>query len=83
MAEQFALHHVIRQRGAVQRQERLFATRAAQMAGAGQNILAGTGIADDQQRRIEHRQLARLLQHVTHLGAHRHDVVEFGIVVHR
>lgn len=33
MAKQFALHHIVRQGGTVQRQERLFATWAAQMAG--------------------------------------------------
>ena len=39
------------------------------MAGAGQQLLAGAGFADDEQRRILHRQLARLGQHLFHLLA--------------
>ncbi|MNC46261.1 hypothetical protein D3C75_952710 [compost metagenome] len=83
MAEQLAFRYVIRQCGAIERQERLLATRAAQMAGPGQNIFAGAGIAHNQQWRIQHRQLARLIQHLAHFRTGGNDMIKLGIVVHR
>lgn len=46
------------------------------MAGMGQQIFTGAGVADNQQRRAEHRQLARLLHHVAHFRPHREDLTE-------
>ncbi len=80
VTKQLALSDVIRDRPAVERQERFFAACAAQMAGACQHIFTGAGVANNQQRRIVHRQLARLVDHLTHFRRHRHDVLEFGVI---
>ena len=83
MAEQLAFRHVVGQRGAVERKEGLFAARAAKMTGARQHIFAGARITDNQQRRIEHRQLARLFHHLTHFRTDRDDMLKLAVVVDR
>ena len=42
----------------------------------GEQIFTGTGIADDQQRRAEHSQLASLLDDVAHFRAYGEDLAE-------
>ncbi len=69
IAEQLALGHVIRHGSAVEGHEGVAGAQAGSVTGAGQQLLAGTGLADDEQRRILHRQFARLRQHLFHLGA--------------
>ncbi|MNH44286.1 hypothetical protein D3C79_1064070 [compost metagenome] len=51
------------------------------MAGVCQQIFTRAGIADNQQRRIEHRQFACLIQYLTHFAAYRDNVVEFTVVI--
>ena len=46
------------------------------MAGVRQQIFTRAGVADNQQRRAEHRQLTRLLHHVAHFRPHREDLAE-------
>ncbi|VTT28806.1 Uncharacterised protein [Klebsiella pneumoniae] len=53
------------------------------MASACQHILSGAGIADDQQRRIEHRQLARLVDNLTHFTADGDNMLEFAVIIDR
>ncbi len=69
VTEQLALGHVVRHGRAVERHEGMAGAQTGTVAGAGQQLLAGAGLADDQQRRILHRQLARLGQHLFHLLA--------------
>ncbi|MNQ76419.1 hypothetical protein D3C85_912620 [compost metagenome] len=53
IAEQLALGQALRQRRAVQREERRISPRAQGVAGARHQFLAGSGFAQDQQRRIQ------------------------------
>ena len=53
------------------------------MTGARQHIFAGARITDNQQRRIEHRQLARLFHHLTHFRTDRDDMLKLAVVVDR
>ena len=76
VAEQFALDRVLGNGATVKRQIGFARPRAGQMAGMRQQIFAGARIADNQQRRAEHRQLARLLHHVAHFRPHREDLTE-------
>ena len=56
IAEQFALQQVLRQRRTVLHDERLAAPRAAIVDGAGNQFLAGTGLASEQHtdRAVQH-----------------------------
>src|SRR5690606_9122722 len=55
VAEQLALGEVLRQRGAVQREKRFGRAAAAGMAGVREQLLAGAGLAGDQERRVDQR----------------------------
>ncbi|MNH03576.1 hypothetical protein D3C79_628440 [compost metagenome] len=50
--------------------------QAGAVAGAGQQLLAGTGLTQDEQRRVLHRQLGGLGQHLFHLLALGLQVLE-------
>ncbi|CCJ88813.1 hypothetical protein BN132_741 [Cronobacter turicensis 564] len=76
VAKQLAFHHIFRNRRAVERQIGLIGARACQMTGVGQQIFTGTGISGDKQRRIQHRQFARLIHHLLHARADRDDMTE-------
>ena len=76
VAKQLALDRVLGNGAAVERQIGFARPRTGQMAGMGQQIFTGAGVADNQQRRAEHRQLARLLHHVAHFRPHREDLAE-------
>ncbi len=68
ITKQLALGHVIGHGGAVEGHKGVAGAQAGPVTGAGQQLLAGAGLADDQQRRVLHRQFARLRQHLFHLG---------------
>lgn len=76
VAKQLALDRVLGNGATVERQIGFARPRTGQMAGMGQQIFTGAGVADNQQRRAEHRQLARLLHHVAHFRPHREDLTE-------
>ncbi|EYT98481.1 hypothetical protein PA99_4379 [Pseudomonas aeruginosa PA99] len=59
ITEQFALDQGFRDRRAVQRDERLFRARAGQVHGLGEGLLAGTGLAVEQQRHVARVDLQR------------------------
>ncbi len=69
IAKQLALGHVVRHGGAVESHEGVAGAQAGAVTGTGQQLLAGTGLADNEQRGILHRQLAGLGQYLFHLGA--------------
>ena len=51
------------------------------MTGAGQQIFAGAGITDNQQRRIEHGQFSCLIQYLTHFGTDGNNMVKLTLVI--
>ena len=66
VAEQLALQQVLRQRGAVLHDERLAAAEAAVMDGAGDQFLAGAGLAGQQHAGGVVQHLADQLVHAAH-----------------
>ncbi|MCY1175070.1 hypothetical protein D9M73_152920 [compost metagenome] len=76
VSEQLGLGHGFRQAGAVQRHERRLPARAGHVAGAGEQFLAGAGLALDQQRRIQGRHAAGLAHHGGHHPGALEDTVE-------
>ena len=75
VAEQLALEHVARHRGAVERHERPAGAVRGAMDRAGEHLLAGAGFAGDEDRKVARREttgegdeLDRLLGHPQALG---------------
>ena len=74
VTEQLALEHAGRERGAVDRDERLVAVGGRAVDRARDQLLAGAGLAADQHRRARRRHRADLLPHVADRGALAEDV---------
>ena len=81
MPEQLTFNGIFRNRGAVQRQIRFCRTRAGHVHSMRQQIFPRTGIPGNQQRRRKICQLARLVDHMTHLRAHRNNLAECADVL--
>ncbi len=73
MPEQFALQKVLRDRGAVDGDERFLASLAVPIDRAGDQFLARATFARDQRSRITHRELADEFEHVLHRLGPAHD----------
>src|SRR5947199_1525079 len=73
MAEQFGLEERLRNRAAVDCPERLVAPRTRSVGRASEELLAGAGIAVDENARIRIGDEARLAQQILHAGAARDD----------
>src|SRR5437762_14383577 len=66
MAEQFAFQELLRNRGAIDSQERQLAAVAMMINGAGDKFLAGTAFSGDQRSGIGARELADELEDLLH-----------------
>ena len=69
MAEELALEHVRRNRGAVHRHEQLIPSRRGEVDGAGRDLLARAGLPGEQHARARRRHLRDLRADATHRGA--------------
>ena len=69
MAEEFALHQILRQCGAVERHERFVFAAGEFHDRAGDQLLAGAGAAADQHRRVARRHLPDQFVDVLHAAA--------------
>ena len=66
VAEELGLQQVLRDRAAVDRDERPLGPRRQAMDGGGHQLLAGPALALDQHRRVRHRHLADDVLHLGH-----------------
>src|SRR5690606_31353398 len=76
VTDQHVFGQGLRQAGEVEGHERLLPTRAGQVAGTCQQLLAGAGLALDQQRRIQWRHAPRFPDHRRHHPRALEDRVE-------
>ncbi|MCY1419192.1 hypothetical protein D9M71_347750 [compost metagenome] len=83
MAEQFRLEQGFRQRGAVQAHERLVGARRVVVDGAGDQLLAGAGLAEHQHRAVPLADPAHLVEHPAHRRrVADHHVLEAVLAAH-
>jgi hypothetical protein len=73
VSEELALEERLGDRAAVDRDERLVATRRLGVDGARQHLLAGSALAHDEHRRLEGRSALHHLEEVDHRGGGRDD----------
>ena len=75
MAEELRFDQLARYRGAVQRHERSVAARAALVQSAGDQLLAGAGLAQDADARFARRHAVHLRHHAAHGVARMNNLV--------
>jgi hypothetical protein len=76
VAEELALEQVLRDRGAVDRDEALAAARRLRVQVARQDLLAGARLAEEQHRGVGRRHALDRPAHPHHLGIPREDAAE-------
>ena len=76
VAEEFALEQRVRERPAVLGDEARFPPRSRVVDRSGDEVLAGSGLAGDQHRRIGLRHLLHHVEDALHRGARADDVLE-------